>query len=522
MTALVHSYSDDAQETAKLRLAAYNPATGQQVGEVVGTPLNALPDVIARARAAQPAWEQAGLPHRLAIIRKFKEVFYLNRDRVVELARAEVGKSDSDGFATEFWFCIEMISYYLRTAQRTLAPVHKFAYQIPFRHFVVERRAHGVVLIITPWNYPFTLPMAPLIAALLAGNTVVFKPSEYTKLSGDLIARLLWEAGVPRDVLQVVQGDGAIAAGLIQQRPNKICFTGGVHTGRKVATAAAELLIPVTLELGGKDAALILEDADLNRAATALTWASMLNAGQICGAVKRIFVMRPVLEPFVKVLTDSIRAHIRIGVHDEATMGPIMLSGQLTVVKEQVADALTKGATVAIGGHEAHVPESGGMFYEPTILLNVTPDMRVAYEETFGPVVAISAIDSDEEGIQRANETSYGLTASVWTRNAQRGLRIARKIRTGYVGINDHLLAASHPTLPWGGVGDTGYGRTRSEAGLLDMTTEQALSYDWLPTTLVESLVYPPVTPVKQQILRRFVDLTHGVSLRDRLRALLP
>jgi acyl-CoA reductase-like NAD-dependent aldehyde dehydrogenase len=358
-----------------------------------------------------------------------------------------------------------------------------------------------------------------VMAALVSGNSVLFKPSEFAVLAGALLGEMLWEAGVPRDVFQVVQGAGDVAAAAIKLHPNKVAFTGSVTTGRKVAAAAAEQLIPVTLELGGKDASLVLDDADLDRAAKGITFASMANAGQACASVERVFVHRTVIDAFVAKLAHEIREHVRVMSADgHPRLSSITTPAQLKLIDSQVREALTQGAQAIVGGQV--LDHGGGRFYEPTLLVNVTPEMRVLNEETFGPVVAVVAVDSDDEAIRRANETQFGLLASVWTRDRERGLRIARQLKGGHIGLNDHLLSANLPAIPWGGMDDSGYGRTHGAEGILSMTTTQTISYDLLPISASESLVWFPHTEAKRKLLLRIIALMQGPTLKERLKAL--
>ena len=500
-------------------LEAFNPATGAKIGEVRTTSVDDVPTIMARARSAQPAWEALGLQGRLKVLRKFKEVFYFSRDRIDDTVSMEQGKLPFEALSQEFWPSIETISYYLRTAEATLRPRPVFSLLMAFRYHQVERRPYGTVLVITPWNFPFFLSIPPIMAALVAGNTVVYKPSEFGTLAGELIATMLWEAGVPRDVFQIVQGAGDVAAAAIKAKPNKITFTGSVATGRKVASAASELLIPVTLELGGKDAAIVLEDADLNRTAKGIAFASMANAGQACASVERVYVMRSVAEAFTQKLAKEIEDHVRVKTGDgKLRLAPVTTPMQLKIIDSQVQEALSQGAQAVIGGRV--IENGGGRFYEPTILTHVTPEMRVLTDETFGPVVAIVPVDTETEAIGLANGTNYGLLGSVWTRDRARGLRIARQLKAGHAGVNDHLISANLPSLPWGGVGDTGYGRTHSQEGLLEMTTTQAISVDLIPISVSENLIWYPHTEQKRNLLLRVIAFLQAPSLKEWMKAL--
>lgn len=520
MTAIPYTYVHSPVDSQPV-IESFNPATGQKIGEVALTPLDALPAMMARARTAQVGWQRLGLKGRQALFRRFKEVFYLNRDKIIAMIAAEQGKPPFEGLLEEFWPCLETVSYFLRDSSRVLAPRRVWTFLVPHRFQQVERRPHGVVLVIAPWNFPFYLALPQVAAALIAGNTVIYKPSEACPLTGQLLGNLLWEAGIPRDVFQVAQGAGDVAAAMIQERPDKIVFTGSVPTGRKVAMAAAEQLIPVTLELGGKDAAIVLDDADLDQAARGIAFAGLANSGQVCASVERVYVMRSVADQFVQKLTEVIQTHLQErDVHGEVALTPITTPAQLKIIDGQVNEALAGGARAVTGGRV--IERDGGRFYAPTVLVDVTPDMRVMCEETFGPVIPVMVVDSDDEAIRRSNEAGFGLLGSVWTRDRARGLRIARELKTGHSSLNDHLISASIPSLPWGGVGLTGHGRTRGPEGLLDMTTPQGVSFDMVRLPIFEELVQFPHTPLKLGVIKRLLMVLYGPTWGERLKALLP
>jgi acyl-CoA reductase-like NAD-dependent aldehyde dehydrogenase len=422
---------------------------------------------------------------------------------------------------TEYWPTIELISYYLRTAPRTLTPKHVFVNLIPHRAHWIERRPHGVVLIISPWNFPLILSLTPITAALITGNSVVFKPSEFATQSGEALKKVIYEAGIPPEVFQVVHGEGDVGAALIREKPNKICFTGSVATGRKVAAAAGELLIPVTLELGGKDAAIVLEDADLDRTAAGVVWGGMVNAGQACISIERIYVMRSVADQLVEKMAKILNEHVRLGPGEDSgtTMGAITTAAQIKIIDSQVREAVSQGARVIVGGRT--VEDSAGRFYLPTLITNVTPDMRIVKDETFGPVIAVVPVDSAEEALRLTNSSSYGLTGSVWTRNRDRGISIARQMNVGNAAVNDHVMSASAPHLPWGGVKDSGYGRTRGEEGLHEMTTTQSLSIERL-VPLPREFFWYPYSHTKLGLLRRALRFLYAPTWREKLRAFVP
>ena len=326
----------------------------------------------------------------------------------------------------------------------------------------------GVILAITPWNYPFAIAITGVAAALIAGNTVVLKPAPATTLVGLRIGALLREAGVPDGVVNVVAVDDGLAPGLVEDpRVAKIVFTGSVATGKRVMAGAAKNLTPVVLELGGKDAAVVCRDADLDRAAAGVVWGAFVNAGQTCASVERVYVEEAVAEAFTAKVVEKTR-RLRMGdpAAAEVDVGPMTMERQRRIVEEHVADAVARGARVLVGGE---TPVGPGYFYPPTVLAGVDHSMRVMREETFGPVLPIMAVPSVDEAIRLANESTYGLTASGWTQDGTLARRLEQELQAGVVTINDCVYSYGEPTAPWGGIKQSGIGRTHGLPGLREM-----------------------------------------------------
>jgi succinate-semialdehyde dehydrogenase/glutarate-semialdehyde dehydrogenase len=346
------------------------------------------------------------------------------------------------------------------------------------------------VLAITPWNYPFGLPLPIVAAALVAGNTVVLKPAPSTTLVALRIGALARRAGLPDGVVNVVAVDDALAPGLVQDpRIGKIVFTGSVATGKKVMAAAAENLTPVLLELGGKDPAIVCGDADLDRTVPGIVWGAFMNTGQTCASVERVYVEREIAAPFIaRVVEETQGLRTGPGGEGRVDVGPLSLERQRQVVEEHVADARAKGARVLTGGEPAPGP---GFYYPPTVLADVDHTMTIMREETFGPVLPIMAVDSLDEAIRFANESDYGLTATGWTRSRETARRLQRELRAGVVTINDSLSSFGEPTAPWGGIKQSGIGRTHGRLGLREMVRPKYVTHDtsrgpelwWFPYT---------------------------------------
>jgi succinate-semialdehyde dehydrogenase/glutarate-semialdehyde dehydrogenase len=337
----------------------------------------------------------------------------------------------------------------------------------------VEYRPLGVVGIISPWNFPWAIPLGEIVMALMAGNTVVLKPSELTPLVALKIGDVFRRAGLPAGALEVVTGDGSTGAALVEADVDKLMFTGSVATGRRVAEAAAQRLIPVVLELGGKDPMLVLADADIEQAASAAVWGAFANSGQACASVERCYVHESVADEFLRRVVEKTRA-LRQGVGESADVGAMSSERQLQTVEEHVRDAVARGARVLTGGGRApQRPEQDangqGFFHEPTVLTGVDHSMQAMREETFGPTLPVMVFQTEDEAIRLANDSPFGLTASVWTRDIRRGRKLAARIEAGTVMINEVLYTHGIAQTPWGGVKQSGLGRTHGRLGLLEM-----------------------------------------------------
>ncbi len=511
--------ASEATGTARSNvIVSVNPATGRELGSVNVASAEDVKAAMTRARQAQESWYDLGLQRRIAIMRDVKNAMYRNQKLIVDTLIAETGKPSFEALI-EYWPTIEALAYCTRIARKTLATERRLVVLIPHHVHRIEHRPYGVILAIAPWNFPLFLSLPPIIEALIAGNSVVYKPSEFATQTGEAIAKVLWEGGVPRDVFQIVHGAGDVGATLIRERPDKIVFTGSPATGRKIAAAAGEQLIPLTLELGGKDAAIVLEDADLDRTAAGVTWAGLLNAGQACVSVERLYVRREVADQLVEKMAEILNEHVRLGPGDanDTTMGAITTGAQFKIINNHVREAVENGARIVVGGRA--VEDSAGQFYLPTLMTNVTPEMRIVREETFGPIIPIIPVDSDEEALRLANDTRYGLTGSVWTRNKARGTALARRMKVGHASVNDHVLSTSAAPLPWGGIGDSGYGRMGGPEGLLEMTTPHVIITHRFGVVPREIFWYP-YTKLKHSLVQRVVNTLYAPTWVQKLRAI--
>jgi len=463
-------------------IPAIDPATGEVFAQTEATPVASVAEAVSRARAAQAEWAARPLAQREAVIGRFQRLLFARRMEAAALVTRENGKPLGESLITDLAVTLDLARYYLKHGGRILEPrrVRHGNVALFGKRGWIHWDPMGVIAIITPWNYPLLLPFGEMIPALLAGNAVVFKPSEFTTLTGLFGVKLLREAGLPQDACQVLVGAGDVGAALIAARPDKIFFTGSARTGRKVAVAAAERFIPVSLELGGSDPCVVLADADLERAASGAIWARFTNGGQTCVAAKRVIVEQPVHDRFLDLLARKV-ATLRLGRGTEpgVDVGPLIRPAQLEELERQLGQAVAMGARVVAGGYRR--PELGPTFFEPTVLTDVPLESPVWREEVFGPVLPVVPARDQDDAIRIANDSSYGLSASIWTRRRAHGELLARRIHAGAVLVNDATYYVGAVEAPHGGMKESGLGgRTHGEFGMLETCHPRFVGSDLL------------------------------------------
>ena len=477
------SLTPDLLDRLRARVTAESGATYTTTAVFTGGDLATLPEsttadvhtAYERAARAQQDWATTPLSTRLAVFERFHRLLLKARDTVTDLIQAETGKARRDAFE-EFCEPALVTSYYLRTAPKLLRPKRR-AGLLPGAIGAAElRQPKGVAGIISPWNYPWALAVGDLIPALIAGNAVVLKPDSQTPLSPLFGADLLYRAGLPADLLQVVLGDGPTIGGAVVDTCDYIGFTGSTRTGELIAERAGRRLIGCSLELGGKNPMLVLDDADLAETARTAVRACFANAGQLCLSLERIYVHDSIFDRFADAFCAEItRLRIGPGYDYAADLGSLTSQRALKTVSEHVDDARAKGATVLAGGRPR--PDLGPYFYEPTVLTDVTPDMLCHAAETFGPVVSLYPFASDDEAVTLANQTPYGLNAGVFGRDLARAAAVGARLRVGTVNVNDGYAAAYGSTdTPMGGMGASGLGRRHGAEGLLKYTEAQTIA----------------------------------------------
>jgi acyl-CoA reductase-like NAD-dependent aldehyde dehydrogenase len=457
-------------QTRNTEIISIDPGTGEELGRVPIFSSAEVEHAVVRARAAQPAWATRSFAERGEIILKARALMQRQVDELGLLISRETGKPVSEAIAMEIVPTLDAMYFLARQAGRLLRPqkIDIGQYGLMGRSSRIVYKPIGVVAIISPWNFPLATPAQEIVMALVAGNSVVLKPSELTTLTALKLGEIFSDAGVPPGLLEIITGDGATGASLIDARVDKIMFTGSVATGKRVAAAAAKHLTPVVLELGGKDPMIVLEDADIPNAARGAVWGAFANSGQACASVERCYVHESVAPEFLaRVLAETGALKQDVGTNADADVGSMTNERQLQIVEEHVADALAHGGKVVSGGKR--LANSAGFFYPPTVLTNVDHSMKIMRDETFGPVLPLMTFKTEAEAVELANDSIFGLTASVWTKNIGRGRRVAEKIAAGTVMVNEVLYTHGIAQTPWGGVKQSGYGRTHGRAGLLEL-----------------------------------------------------
>ncbi|MGB5795285.1 MAG: aldehyde dehydrogenase family protein [Mycolicibacter algericus] len=489
-----------------------SPAGGHVIGSVPNQDADEVGSAIAALRAAQPRWAQLPVAERVRWLIRYRDWLLDNEYRLAKLLQSETGKPWAES-NLEIPYIVDAINYYTRIAARSLAarrPRRHGLLAITKRQLLIQR-PYPVVGVITPWNFPLGLSLLDTVPALLAGATVVVKPSEFTPLT--VVAALDgWrEIGAP-PVLTAVTGDGQTGAAVVD-RVDFIQFTGSTRTGKIIAHAAAERLIPCGLELGGKDAMVVLSDADLRRAVNAAVWGAMANAGQMCTSVERVYVEAPLYDAFVAAVTAEVR-RLRLGADDQSyrcDVGPLVTAQQLRIVEEHVADAVGKGAGVLVGGRGG----TGPGYYEPTVLVDVDHEMLCMQRETFGPILPVMKVSDEAEAVRLANDSPYGLSATVFSQDSARAERVARQINAGAVTINDVFANLFTLALPQGGWNESGLGVRNGANAIVKFCRPQAIVAARIGPT--REPTWYPYTRVRGAIMHRAARLINARSVRRML-----
>src|SRR3954451_5347844 len=462
-------------------LESFNPATGELVGTVPTLTPDQVQSVVDEVGAVQPFWAQLPLSDRARYMRRTAQVIIDSLDEITSLLSREQGKPRNESYVMELIPTIDTLHWIADHGPEILADerirdVPVFAKQK--RHFF-SYEPLGVVGVIAPWNYPWSIPFGEVAIALMCGNGVVLKPASLTPLIGDRIMQVFERAGLPAGIVRTVHGGGKVGNALVESTASKIFFTGSVEVGRRVGVACAERLKGSVLELGGKDAMIVCADTHLEHAVSGCLWGSFANAGQTCAGIERVYVVSEIADAFTEAVVRGAQA-LRVGdpLSFDTEIGPMVSREQYELVKELVEDAVANGAELRCGGPVEVDGYPDAAFYAPAVLTNVTHDMRIMREEIFGPVVPIITVDSEEEAIQLANDSNFGLSASVWTLDREKGDRIARRLEAGSVWINDHMYSHGTCQCSWGGVKDSGIGRAHSKFGFYECVNVKHVAWE--------------------------------------------
>jgi succinate-semialdehyde dehydrogenase/glutarate-semialdehyde dehydrogenase len=463
-------------------IPSIDPATGKILAQFERTLPSALPEFMARARAAQSAWCAVPIEQRCAFLRVLRERLMASRDALADAVVAESGKPRVEALFADIFVALDTAQYFSKNGAWLLrserVPHHSTAAKAKSGRIVYD--PVGIIGIISSWNYPLAIPMSQIIPAVVAGNAIICKTSDYTPHCGALIEKLFADAGFQENLVTVIQGGGEVGQALIDAAPDKIMFTGSVATGRRVAEACAKKLIPSVLELGGKDAMIVLADANLDVAASAAVWGSYTNCGQVCLSIERLFVEQSIEEKFLALCVEKTKK-LRLGPGcDPATdVGPLIRTQHVQRMSDLVHDAVARGARVLCGGQPR--PDLGPNFFEPAVIAGVSSSMKLFQEETFGPILAVQSVKDAEQAVACAKDSEFALAASVWTKDAKRGQAIATRLRAGAVMVNDAISYFGMAEAPHGGCGASGWGRAHGKAGLLEMVQTKYIDVDRLP-----------------------------------------
>ena len=462
------------------QLESFSPIDGCRLGDVATIAPDQVQSVVDDVAEVQPFWAALPLEDRARYMRRAGQVVIDSLDVLTELLTREQGKPRNESYVMELLPTIDALNWVASAGPEILADE-----KVKLPIWVKQKQARfayeplGVVGVIAPWNYPWSIPMGEVAIALMCGNGVVLKPASLTPLIGQKIQEVFERAGLPEGLVRTVHGGGAVGNALVESSAAKIFFTGSVDVGRQVGVKCAERMKGSVLELGGKDPMIVLSDANLSHAVSGALWGGFANAGQTCSGIERVYVMRDVADRFTEELVRGAQAlHVGDPMDWRTEIGPMVSKEQHDLVAELVDDAVASGATLRCGGPTAPPGDGTGHWYAPTVLTDVTHDMRIMREEIFGPVIPVVPVDSEDEAIALANDSEFGLGASVWTSDRERGDRIARRIESGMVWINDHMYSHGTCSCAWGGVKDSGVGRSHSKFGFYECVNVKQLSWE--------------------------------------------
>ena len=444
---------------------AFSPINGEALGEFLVTSPNQIKEKLAAARLAANSWASLSIKQRVTALAPLTALLLNDLDRLCTIISKTTGKVHTEVLLGELYPVLDLLHYYHKNAAKILSDqaVSTSPFAFPSATAEITRKPYGVVAVISPWNFPFQLSIAPMLTALYAGNAVILKPSELSLPVGQLIIELFDKLDLPTALVQWLVGEGATGAQLIDAHPDLVFFTGGLNTGRAVMQRAAQHPIPVILELGGKDPMLVFSDADLERARDAALYGAFSNSGQVCVSVERLYVQKDCFDQFLKLLLEGV-AQLKVGHNPEGDLGAMTSAQQIAIVEAHYQDALAQGAQVS------GTLNRQGNYLQPVVLWHVHHGMRIMREESFGSLLPVMAFRTEAEAVQLANDSNFGLNASIWTQDMTKAHRVAQQCQVGNWAINDVLKNIGHSGLPFGGMKNSGFGRYHGAEGLLNFT----------------------------------------------------
>jgi len=496
----------------------YNPATGEETGSYDIMDKDSVDDAVKKAGIAFKYWSKSDFSVRKKIMKKAIAIIASDPEKYAAVISSETGKTMHDALLADIYSALDMLKYYAKHAEKFLKPVKGTSgILLPGRKAYYVFEPKGVVGIIAPWNYPFTLASSPVVSAVMAGNSVLLKPSSQTTGSGVIIKDVLEQAGLPEDVIQVLTGPGGLTGqALIEHQDiDMLFFTGSTEIGKEVNVEAAKKLIPAIMELGGKDVAIVTKNANLNRAAHGVLWGGITNSGQTCIGTEIVLVDRTVYDEFLAKITDLAK-NLKSG-SKGGNVGSMTMKSQYAIVEDQLQDALDKGAKVAAEGKiDRGRP---GLYFPPTILTDTTPEMKVRSHETFGPLLPVVPYDTLSEAIDMANNTEYGLSGAIYTKDMSEGRQIAAKINTGSININDSLITFAIPSLPFGGVKHSGVGIYHSKSGIRAFTNIKSVTeFNW---NLKKEIFWYPLPEGCEKVTSRAITAYFSNNIFTKIKAFL-
>jgi len=497
-------------------LNSFNPSTENLVGQIKATPPRQVHEIVKEARLGFFEWREHTLEERAGILKKAQQLLIERSRDIAEMITLEMGRPFTESFAVEVEAGVDLIGYYAKRADKFLkdrkVPLHNlfFIRRTSYIHF----QPLGVMGIITPWNWSLLIPLGGIVPALLSGNAVVFKPSEYAPLVGEKIHDLFLDAGVPPDAFQIIQGDGRVGKALVQSNVDKLFFTGSTNIGQKILHESAVSFTKAVLEMGGSDAAVVCEDVNLDITCSGIVWGGFNNCGQNCNSIERVFVHEKIIDAFLECIVEKVKKlRVGDGMDPDTDIGPLASRAQLDKIRQIINKARRQGVKVKTGGRP--ITNRKGYFFEPTVLYAGKPLNILFEEELFGPLILVVPFKNDEQAITYANHSAFGLTATIWTKNKKRGLQIAEKMESGSVMVNDSVVSFGMTEAGWTGIKKSGIGWVHGEKGLDEMVNIQYINYD--PQHSIQNYWWFPYSSAMIEGMKAGIQFLFSKNLWKRL-----